>query len=180
MRPVRTVARALLGVIFVSNGARTLMNAEGLVPTAKPVTDPIGRTLEKVHPGLPTEGRALIRLNGVTQLVGGLLMTTGHATRPAAAALAASLVPTTLAGHPFWQADGPEERRNQEIHFVKNLGLLGGLLLAAADTQGRPSLRWRTRHAADRTRRTVRRTARTARREAKLAATAAGVRRLFR
>jgi hypothetical protein len=29
------------------------------------------------------------------------------------------------------------------MHFLKNLGLLGGLLLAAADTEGRPSIGWR-------------------------------------
>ena len=31
--------------------------------------------------------------------------------------------------------------------FAKNLGLLGGLLLAAADTAGAPSLRWRAQRA---------------------------------
>ncbi len=38
------------------------------------------------------------------------------------------------------------ERRHQETHFMKNLGLFGGLLLAAADTQGRPGLAWRASH----------------------------------
>ncbi|HEU5107382.1 MAG TPA: DoxX family protein, partial [Micromonosporaceae bacterium] len=67
------------------------------------------------------------------------------------------------------------------VHFMKNMGLLGGLLLAAADTEGRPGLRWRAAHAADHTQRSVRRaartarrTARTARREAKMAALVAG------
>ena len=67
--------------------------------------------------------------------------------------LAGSLIPTTIAGHPFWPVDSPAERRNQEIHFLKNLGLLGGLLLAAADTEGRPGLRWRASHAVDHTQR---------------------------
>jgi putative oxidoreductase len=88
--------------------------------------------------------------------------------------LAGSLVPTTIVGHPFWAAETTAERRNQEVHFAKNLGLLGGLLLAAADTQGRPSLRWRASHAVDRTQRSVRRVARTARRETRIAALAAG------
>ena len=41
----------------------------------------------------------------------------------------ASLVPTTLSVHSFWEA--PEaERPAQKIQFLKNLSMLGGLLLA--------------------------------------------------
>jgi uncharacterized membrane protein YphA (DoxX/SURF4 family) len=174
MKPVRSAARALLGAIFVASGARGLANPERLVPQAKRVTDRVGPALQKVDSRLPTDTRALVRLNAVTQLAGGLLLATGRFKRPAAALLAGSLVPTTFAAHPFWAADGPVERRNQEIHFMKNLGLLGGLMLAAADTEGRPNLRWRAGHAVDRTQRSVRRVARTARREAKIATVAAG------
>jgi uncharacterized membrane protein YphA (DoxX/SURF4 family) len=38
-------------------------------------------------------------------------------------------------------------RHNEQVQFAKNLGLLGGLLLAAADTAGAPSLRWRAQRA---------------------------------
>jgi hypothetical protein len=34
------------------------------------------------------------------------------------------------------------------VHFFTNAGLGGGLLIAAADTGGRPSLGWRARRAA--------------------------------
>jgi hypothetical protein len=62
---------------------------------------------------------------------------------------------------------------------MKNLGLLGGLLLAAADTEGRPSLSYRTGHVVDRTRHSVRRSVKNARRQAKIAAvSAAAARRL--
>jgi uncharacterized membrane protein YphA (DoxX/SURF4 family) len=174
MKPVRAAARALLGVIFVSNGARTLANPDPLAARVKPFTDRIGPTLEKVSPRLPTDARGLVRLNAAIELTGGLLLATGRLTRPAAAALAGSLIPTTIAGHPFWAAGTPAERRAEEVHFMKNLGLLGGLLLAAADTEGRPGLRWRTSHAVGHTQRSVRRVARTARREAKIATVAAG------
>jgi uncharacterized membrane protein YphA (DoxX/SURF4 family) len=175
MRPVRSAARALLGAVFVTSGARALANPDGLVSRAKPLTDRVGPALQRVNPRLPSDSRSLVKLNAATQLAGGLLLATGHLTRPAAAVLAGSLVPTTLVGHPFWEAQSADDRRNQQIHFAKNLGLLGGLLLAAADTEGRPSLRWRAGHAVDRTQRNVRRAARTARREARIAARAAAV-----
>lgn len=62
-------------------------------------------------------------------------------------ALAGSLVPTTLAGHRFWEETDKQERAAQQIHFLKNLSMLGGLMLAALDTEGRPSATLRVRHA---------------------------------
>jgi putative oxidoreductase len=84
-------------------------------------------------------------------------------------------VPTTLAGHPFWEKEDPADRRAHQIHFLKNIGMLGGLLLAAVDTEGRPSLRYRTgRFVGDR-RRSVRRGIRSARRDARIAVKSAAV-----
>jgi uncharacterized membrane protein YphA (DoxX/SURF4 family) len=169
MRPVRTAARTLLSGVFVISGARAVANPDPLVPRAKRMTERLTPLLEQADGRLPTDPRALVRINGAVQCVGGLLLATGHLTRPAAAALAGSLIPTTLAGHPFWNLDDPAQRANQQHHFMKNLGILGGLLLAAADTEGRPGLRWRTTRAVGRGRRSMRRAVRTARRDARIA-----------
>jgi uncharacterized membrane protein YphA (DoxX/SURF4 family) len=58
-----------------------------------------------------------------------------------------SLVPTTLAGHPFWHEADQAARAQQRIHFLKNVAMLGGLILAAGDTGGRPSVPWRAKRA---------------------------------
>ncbi|WP_091061787.1 DoxX family protein [Micromonospora humi] len=169
MKPVRSLARTMLSGIFVVSGARNLRNPERLVPAAKPVTDRVTPLIQNLHPRIPTDTETLIRANAATQLVGGLMLATGRFSRPAALVLAATLVPTTAAGHPFWNNDDPAARNNNQIHFLKNLGLLGGLLLAAADTEGRPGMRWRAGHRIDHSRRSVKRAVRTARREAKIA-----------
>jgi putative oxidoreductase len=132
----------MLGAIFVVSGARAMARPDYHDQQAKQVTDWFTPVLEKAS--LPTETRTLIRINGAVQLVGALLLATGRARRPAALALAASLVPTTAAGHPFWSQHDREQRREQQVHFLKNMGLFGGLLLAALDNEGRPGLRWRT------------------------------------
>ncbi|MBY8873616.1 DoxX family protein [Micromonospora sp. PLK6-60] len=179
MKPVRSLARIMLSGIFVVSGARNLQNPERLVPAAKPVTDRIAPLIEKNAPRFPTDTESLIRANAATQLVGGLMLATGRFTRPVALVLAGTLVPTTLAGHPFWNNDDPAARNNNQIHFLKNLGLFGGLLLAAADTEGKPGLRWRAGHRIGHSRRSVARTVRTARREARIAVrSAATARRL--
>lgn len=179
MRPVRTIARALLSGIFIVSGARAVADPGPYVERARPVTDRLAPTIRRAAPRLPADTENLVRLHGATQLAGGLLLATGHVTRPAAAVLAASLVPTTVAGHPFWSASDPAQRQLHQVHFLKNLGLLGGLLLAAADTGGRPGLRWRTGHAVRTGRRSVRRAVRSARRDARIAVrSAATARRL--
>jgi putative oxidoreductase len=174
MKPVRTAARVMLSAIFVSSGIKVLLNPDSRAESASRVTDRVGPLIEKLDPRLPSDTRSLVRLKAGVDVAAGLLLATGHFTRPAAATLAATLVPTTLAGHPFW-AVPKEDRPAQQIQFMKNLGLLGGLLLAAADTEGRPGLRYRTTHAVDRSQRRVKRAVRTARREAKIAAMSAAV-----
>ena len=168
----------MLGAIFVVSGARIVLDPDSKVATAKRVTDKVAPLIERVDPRLPTDARSLVRAKAAADVVAGLLLASGRFTRPAAAVLAANLVPTTFAGHPFWTYSQPE-RGQHETHFLKNLGLLGGLLLAAVDTQGKPGIGYRASHAVDRSQRSVRRVVRTARREAKIAAvTAAAARKI--
>ncbi|WP_422734532.1 DoxX family protein [Micromonospora sp. WMMD558] len=179
MKPVRSLARAMLSGIFVVSGARNFANPGRLVAAAQPVTERVTPLLERAHPRIPTDTETLVRANAVVQLGAGLMLATGKFTRPAALVLAGTLVPVTIAGHPFWNNDDPAAKVNNQIHFLKNLGLFGGLLLAAADTEGKPSLRWRTGHRIGHSRRSVQRAVRTARREARIAVrSAATARRL--
>ncbi|PWR07606.1 DoxX family protein [Micromonospora acroterricola] len=169
MTPVRSLARAMLSGIFVVSGYRNFRNPDRLAPTAQPVTDKVAPILQKAHPRIPTDTETLIRLNSAVQVTAGLMLATGRFSRPAALVLAGTLVPVTIAGHPFWNNDDPVARNNNQVHVLKNLGLFGGLLLAAADTGGKPGLRWRTGHRIGHSRRSVRRAVRTARREARIA-----------
>jgi uncharacterized membrane protein YphA (DoxX/SURF4 family) len=128
--------------------------------------------LVKVHKRAPSDARSLVQLNGAVQFTGGLLLLTGLR-RPAALALAASLLPTTFAGHRFWEYRDEAQRHQHQVQFLKNLGLTGGLLLAALDTEGRPGLRYRTRRLITDTERALRRSARETRQKVRLATRAA-------
>jgi uncharacterized membrane protein YphA (DoxX/SURF4 family) len=79
------------------------------------------------------------------------------------------MVPTTVAGHRFWEESDPTAKGNQKIHFFKNVSMLGGLIIAGLDTEGRPGLAWRAKRAATDVRREAKHVRKAARREAKLA-----------
>jgi len=168
----------MLAATFVIHGARAVRDPDALVPVAKPFTDRFMPTLKQYVPDqvaerIPESPRALVRLNGAVQVLGGLALATGRFRRAGAIALALTLVPTTLAGHAFWDEDDEAQRSAHKVHFLKNVGLGGGLVLAAVDTEGRPGVGWRVRHGAQHAAKASRRVTRTARREARLAARAA-------
>ncbi|MGH8920147.1 MAG: DoxX family protein, partial [Actinomycetes bacterium] len=111
---------------------------------AEPLLDQVGKLAPSDR--LPSS-TTMVTVDAWTKLGAGTLLALGRAPRFTATALAASLIPTTLAGHRFWEIDDPQERSEQLIHFLKNMGLVGGLAIAAADTAGKPSLAWRGRRA---------------------------------
>lgn len=147
---LRRVARPLLAAVFVSGGLDTLRNPKSRVDTAAPVIDKaVGQVKEKLPSQVPTDPELLVKVNAAAQVGAGIALGLGRFPRLAAFVLAGSLVPTTVAGHRFWEKEDSADRAAQRIHFLKNMGLLGGLLIASADTHGKPSLSWHARHAAD-------------------------------
>ncbi|TDD58349.1 DoxX family protein [Kribbella antibiotica] len=172
MTVVRALARPLLSAIFVAQGVSSVRNPDPFVAKAQPVTDRLVPLLKKAAPPqigdrIPESTASLIRLNGAAQVLAGLALATGKGRRLGATVLAASLVPTTLAAHAFWQEDDKEAKALQRYQFMKNLGLLGGLLLAAVDTEGKPGVAWRASHGAKAAKRETKRGAKAAKREAR-------------
>jgi len=159
----------MLASMFLVGGFNAVKNPDKQAPRAQSVTDRLVPLLQKVVPQLPSDPATLVRLNGGLQLVAGTALATGRAPRVSAAALALSLVPTTAAGHRFWEESDPTVKTQQRLHFFKNVSMLGGLIIAAGDTEGRPGVAWRTRRAVKDTRREARHFAASARREARLA-----------
>lgn len=119
----RVVGRAAVGVPFMILGYEA-------------AKDPGPRTQLAEGLGVP-EPELMVRVNGAAMVAGGLGLATGVLSRPAAAGIALSLIPTTLAGHAYWDVDDPADRGGQRVHFLKNLGLAGALLALAASPRPR-------------------------------------------
>lgn len=180
MTPIRLLARPMLASMFVAGGITSLRNSEWAAQQAKPVVDTVLPQAEalaqKMAPGitLPKDPQTWVRINSAVHILAGFTLATGRAPRLSSLALAGTLVPTTLAGHRFWEESDPAMKSNQQVHFFKNISMLGGLMLASVDTEGKPGLAWRAQRAAKDVRRETRHLGKTAKREAKLAAKSVG------
>ena len=140
----RTIARPLLASVFIAGGIDAVRHPEARAKAAQAVTVPLSRRM----PSLPDDPELYVRVNGAVQVGAGALLAVGRFRRLAALALIGSIIPTTYAEHRFWEEEDEALRNQQRAHFLKNLGLLGGLILAAFDTEGAPSLGWRARRRA--------------------------------
>jgi uncharacterized membrane protein YphA (DoxX/SURF4 family) len=147
---IRKIARPLLSAVFVGQGIETLRNpsvtleaTEATVAALRSLPAPYG---DKV----PSNPETAARINAAVQVSGGLLLATGKLPRIASAALAFTVIPGSLGGHQFWAESDPERKAEKRTALLTDLSLLGGLIIAAADTAGKPSLGWRGRRAAGR------------------------------
>ena len=128
MNPVRSLSRPLMATMFIYGAVDSLRDPEPKAKKAGPVLD----KLSEAVPSLPLERVQMVQANAAVQLGAGLMLATGRMPRLSALMLAGSLVPTTAAGHRFWEEDDPSSVAQQRIHFLKNLSMLGGLLAAVS------------------------------------------------
>jgi putative oxidoreductase len=97
-----------------------------------------GTTAYVASKGLPAP-QVLAVLAGLAEIGLGLLIAIGFKTRLAALGLAAFVVVATVIFHDFWNMAGDARITNQ-TQALKNLAIVGGLLVFAAIGAGRLSL----------------------------------------
>src|SRR5215471_9042191 len=116
-RIVLALGRALLSVIFLLSGFGKLMHwhetVAGLAGTRWPAAS------------------LLIAISMAIEIGGGLMLLFGFKVRWAALIMFLWLIPVTLTFHNFWAYSG-QQMQGQLINFLKNLAIMGGLLVAAA------------------------------------------------
>jgi uncharacterized membrane protein YphA (DoxX/SURF4 family) len=147
---IRRVARPLLSAVFIGQGIETLRNPSVTVEATEPTVAALRNLPEPYGNKIPSNPETAARINAAVQVSGGLLLATGKLPRIASAALAFTVIPGSLGGHLFWTESDPERKAEKRRGLLTDLSLLGGLIIAAADTAGKPSLGWRGRQAAGR------------------------------
>lgn len=147
---VRRVARPLLSAVFIGQGIESLRRPEQAAETARPTAEGLQKLGPTAQSKVAQDPLTLARVTAAVQIGGGVLLASGKLPRLASAALAATVVPGSLGGHLFWTETDPQAKAQQRREFLTDLSLLGGLMIASVDTEGKPSLGWRGRRAAKR------------------------------
>ena len=145
---IRRIARPMLSAVFISRGIDALRSPKPAADAARPTLEGLSKLPDPVGANVPSNAETVARINAAVQIGGGLLLATGKLPRVASAALALSVVPGSLGGHTFWSESDPARKADERRAFITDVSLIGGLIIAAVDTEGRPSLGWRGRRAA--------------------------------
>ena len=144
---VRRIARPLLSAAFIGQGIEALRDVKPAAEVVQPTLDAAQALPSSVADQIPDNAVTVARINAAVQIGGGLLLATGRIPRVASALLAATVVPGNLGKHMFWDETDPALKAEKRRGFLTDLSLIGGLVLASADTAGKPSLGWRGRRA---------------------------------
>jgi len=134
MPAIVTVGRVLFVVLFVFSGASKLFD---IASTTQAITEKVvlpamlGQYTSQLEgiTGMPT-AQMLAILAGVLEVAGGLFIALNFGTRFFAWLLVLFVAVTTFYFHNFWDMTGAD-RINNMIHALKNLSLIGGLLVIA-------------------------------------------------
>ena len=119
------LGRVGLAAIFLWSGYGKLAHMDGSIGYMRAFGVPASEWL--IWPAL------------LLELIGGAMLLVGWRARWAAPSLIAFTVPATLIFHAYWGVPA-DQALNAQIHFMKNLAILGGLLTVFAHGSGRYAL----------------------------------------
>ncbi len=138
----------MLAAVFIGQGFDALRSPKPAAEAALPTLEGLQKLPEPIGSNVPSDPETFARVNAAVQIGGGLLLASGRLPRLASAALAFTVIPANLGAHMFWAETDQHLKAQKRREFLTDLSLLGGLIIASADTAGKPSLGWRGRRAA--------------------------------
>jgi putative oxidoreductase len=108
------IARILIAIVFLMSALKYHFGGAGI------------RYAESYRAPFP---RLLVPFSGLVIAVAAAALAAGAWADVAALVLAAFLLVVSYFMHPFWKEPDPQTKLGQQVHFLKNLGLVGGLLV---------------------------------------------------
>ena len=119
------LGRIIFGLYWLETAYNHLFKAGGL----------IGYTQSKG--GIKSVGMAKLAVygTGILALIGGLSIIFGYRPHYGIAALVIFLLGVTYKMHAYWKVQDPMQKMGERVNFMKNVALLGALLMMLAITQ---------------------------------------------
>jgi uncharacterized membrane protein YphA (DoxX/SURF4 family) len=138
----------MLATTFITRGVEALRSPKPAADATRPTLEGLSKLPDPVGTNVPTDAETVAKVTAGVQIGAGLLLAWGKLPRLSSAALAVSVVPGSLGAHAFWNETDPARKAAERRALLSDVGLIGGLIIASVDTEGRPSLGWRGRRAA--------------------------------
>lgn len=151
MTIVRFVARPLLASSFIASGVDRLKNSANTAEQLRPVLERAGKTVPSAKP-VTSNAEMVAKVVSGTQIGAGVLLGIGKLSRFAATLLVASSALNAVVEYRSADGSSKEAKAQRRNQLLKNVSLIGAVLLAAVDTNGKPGLAWRAEHFASDTR----------------------------
>jgi len=149
MSLIRRIARPLIAAPFILEGVRTALHPEREIDVAPAAFGQVDKALANTSVPKAVDARAIVRGAGVVAAGAGIMYATNRAPRLSAALLLVTTSVGIANRKKVWELRG--EERVQEIQSIlTDAGLLGGVLLAVADTDGNPSVGYRVNRLVER------------------------------
>jgi putative oxidoreductase len=117
MKAAFVIGRMIFGGFFLYNGINHFKQREGLAQYAG-------------AKNLPNADLA-VTASGIAMLVGGASIALGLRPKVGALPIAGFLAVASPLMHDFWNAQDPQQKQNDMIHFSKNIALLGAALMVS-------------------------------------------------
>ena len=127
METLFLIGRILFGGYFIFNGINHFMRLKMMSEYTK-------------MKGVPVPG-ASVALTGALLLIGGITIFLGAYIRLGVLALAIFLISVTFMMHNFWKIQDPQMKMGEMVNFMKNMALLGAVLMLLAIPRPWP-FRW--------------------------------------
>ena len=138
----------MLATTFITRGVEALRSPKPAADATRSTLEGLSKLPDPVGANVPTDAETVAKVTAGVQIGAGLLLAAGRLPRLSSAALAVSVVPGSLGGHAFWNETDPVRKAAERKALFADVGLIGGLIIASVDTEGKPSLGWRGRRAA--------------------------------
>lgn len=117
MKALFLIGRTILGGFFLYNGINHIKNKEALAHYARAKNLP--------NPELAVVG------SGVLLAAAGASLMLGLKPQLGALSVVGFLIPASTQFHDFWNEQDPQGKQQQQIHFAKNMALVGAALALA-------------------------------------------------
>lgn len=118
MLTIAILGRIIFGAYFLYAGLNHFMNEKAMTGYAK-------------SKGVAS-ARLAVLVTGAMLVIGGLGILLNTHVSEAAVLLLVFMIPTTFMMHNFWKSGDAMHRMNERVSFLKNLALIGALLMLLA------------------------------------------------